>query len=226
MADIKTIQELARQLRLNHIAAGDVELNNEDLSNLDYLESVLKAEVDLHREDRAARLRKRCRLPQKVFDATGLNDGQQWQLEEIKKLAWIQKAENLLIIGKCGTGKTSLAATIGEIALYSGVQTFYTTAEDLMTIVHKRDVQQRANSLFEYMKGSDLIIVDDLFYTDYTRAELHDLYRGMAFLNETRSLLCITNREVSSWIDAAEDRHLAQTLSDRIVTGCQILRLT
>ena len=67
---------------------------------------------------------------------------------------------------------------------------------------------------------------NDPFYTDYTRRELHDLYRGMAFLNETRSLLCITNREVSSWIDAAEDRHLAQTLSDRIVTGCQIFRLS
>ena len=75
------------------------------------------------------------------------------------------------------------------------------------------------------MKNSDLIIIDELFYTDYTREELHLLYRGLMFLNETRSIIFVTNREVSSWTDASEDRHLMQTLTDRILSGSQILRL-
>ncbi|MGI6527692.1 MAG: hypothetical protein ACOX25_10090 [Caldicoprobacterales bacterium] len=36
----------------------------------------------------------------------------------------------------------------------------------------------------------------------------------------------ITNRELSAWIDAAEDKHLCQTLLDRMTVNCQIVRLT
>ena len=48
---------------------------------------------------------------------------------------------------------------------------------------------------------------------------------GSYLLNETRSIIFITNRELSAWIDAAEDKHLCQTL-DRMTVNCQIVRLT
>ncbi|MGI6717087.1 MAG: ATP-binding protein [Eubacteriales bacterium] len=51
-------------------------------------------------------------------------------------------------------------------------------------------------------------------------------YRAVTFLNETRSIIFITNRELSAWIDAAEDKHLCQTLLDRMTVNCQIVRLT
>ncbi|GAE88486.1 ATP-binding protein [Acetivibrio straminisolvens] len=57
-------------------------------------------------------------------------------------------------------------------------------------------------------------------------AELQVFYRAVTFLNETRSIIFITNRELSAWIDAAEDKHLFQTLLDRITANCQIVHLT
>ena len=54
----------------------------------------------------------------------------------------------------------------------------------------------------------------------------HDRYRAVTFLNETRSIIFITNREISAWLDAVEDKHLCQTLLDRITANCQIIRLT
>ena len=65
-----------------------------------------------------------------------------------------------------------------------------------------------------------------LALTQPTRAELQVFYRAVTFLNETRSIIFITNRELSAWIDAAEDKHLCQTLLDRITVNCQIVRLT
>ncbi|WP_352418227.1 hypothetical protein [Proteiniborus sp.] len=40
-------------------------------------------------------------------------------------------------------------------------------------------------------------MVDDVFYVEPTRAELQAFYRAITFLNETRSIILITNREVS-----------------------------
>jgi DNA replication protein DnaC len=53
------------------------------------------------------------------------------------------------------------------------------------------------------MQECDLIIIDDVFYVEPTRAELQVFYRAVTFLNETRSIIFITNREISAWIDAA-----------------------
>ena len=71
------------------------------------------------------------------------------------------------------------------------------------------------------MQECDLIIIDDVFYVEPTRAELQVFYRAVTFLNETRSIIFITNRELSAWIE-----HLCQTLLDRITANCQIVRLT
>ena len=225
MADINSIQQLAKSLNLFHIADGSVDLHNESLSNLDYLEYVLRAEADMRLQSRAARLKRRSKLPKKQYDDTVLNSGQLWQIEQLETMEWTSSFQNLLIIGKCATGKTSLAVRIGEKAINSGIQTYYSTADNFITVIRSMEKLPKADSIFNYMKNSDLIIIDELFYTDYTREELHLLYRGLMFLNETRSIIFVTNREVSSWTDASEDRHLMQTLTDRILSGSQILRL-
>lgn len=40
-----------------------------------------------------------------------------WQVEQLENMQWIDEGQNLVIIGKCDTGKTTLAAHIGQIAL-------------------------------------------------------------------------------------------------------------
>ena len=185
----------------------------------------IRAEADMRLKSRAARLKRRSKLPKKQYDDTVLNSGQLWQIEQLETMEWTRSFQNLLIIGKCATGKTSLAVRIGEKAINSGIQTYYSTADNFITVIRNMEKLPKADSVFNYMKNSDLIIIDELFYTDYTREELHLLYRGLMFLNETRSIIFVTNREVSSWADASEDRHLMQTLTDRILSGSQILRL-
>lgn len=45
-------------------------------------------------------------------------------------------------------------------------------------------------------------------------------------LNETRSIVIITNRELSSWQQSGNDRHLMQTLIERLSVNSQQIRLT
>ncbi|MBQ7976572.1 MAG: ATP-binding protein [Clostridia bacterium] len=70
-----------------------------------------------------------------------------------------------------------------------------------------------------------MIIVDDMLYSNVSREEAHMLYRALAFFNECRSLVIISNRDISAWHDALEDRHLIQTMQDRLTANCQIIRL-
>ena len=47
MADAKEIQELAKILNLQNIANGTIDLNQETISNMDYLYQILLEEVNI-----------------------------------------------------------------------------------------------------------------------------------------------------------------------------------
>ncbi len=226
MADITEIRELAKKLDLWNIARGYIDLNDEKLSNLDYLQMILQKELEIRARQKQIKLRRASKLPNKVFDASNLNKGLEWQIKQLSHLTWLNEEQNVILLGKCGTGKTSLAAQLGETAISNGHKTYYVPFDNFIAVAEKKATNTKAEAIFSYMQECDLIIIDDVFYVEPTRAELQVFYRAVTFLNETRSIIFITNRELSAWIDAAEDKHLCQTLLDRMMVNCQIVRLT
>ena len=85
MADISEIKELAKILNLMNVYKGVIDISDETVSNLDYLYSILKQEVDIRKENKITNLLKESRLPKKEFDDSGISQGLKWQLKEIKK---------------------------------------------------------------------------------------------------------------------------------------------
>lgn len=226
MADITEIREMARKLNLWNVARGYINLNDEKLSNLDYLQMILEKELKIRGRQKLIKMRKASKLPAKEFNDSNLNEGLKWQIKQLYYLTWISEGQNIIILGKYGTGKTSLAVQIGEIAIKHDYKTYYTTIDTFISIVNQKDINPKADATFSYMKECDLIIIDDVFYVEPTRAELQVFYRTITFLIETRSIIFITNREISEWFNVVEDKHLCQTMIDRITTNCQIIRLT
>ena len=224
MTSITEIQELARTLNLQNIAKGIIDLSQDKESNLAYLKDVLQKEVDKREEFAVLRREKAGRLPKKEFVTTNINGGITWQIERLEELEWIEKDQNLILIGKCGCGKTSLAAHLGRKALEAGIKVSYNTFDDFLYIINNKDTSDKQMRRFRYFTASSIIIIDDMMYTGVRNEDLVKFYHSIMLLNETRSIIFITNRELSSWFEAAEDRHLMQTLIDRITVNSQIIR--
>ena len=225
MASIGEIKELARQLGLYNIAKGYIDLADEKLSNLDYIASVLQGEVQMREQVALVKREKTSRLPHKVFIKEKVGSGTAWQIEKLETLDWIDEEQNLVIIGKCGSGKTSLAAHLGKLALESGEKVAYATISDFIYTVLHKDETNKQRDRFKYFQSCSLIILDEVMYTRLTPEDLTVFYQYIMLLSETRSIVCITNRELSAWADGAFDRHLMQTLVDRITNGAQVIRL-
>ena len=225
MASIGEIKELARQLGLYNIAKGYIDLADEKLSNLDYIATVLQGEVQMREQTALVKREKISRLPHKVFIKEKVGSGTAWQIEQLETLDWIDEEQNLVIIGKCGSGKTSLAAHLGKLALESGEKVAYATISDFIYTVLHKDETNKQRDRFKYFQSCSLIILDEVMYTRLTPEDLTVFYQYIMLLSETRSIICITNRELSSWTDGAFDRHLMQTLVDRITNGAQVIRL-
>ena len=225
MASIGEIKELARQLGLYNIAKGYIDLADEKLSNLDYIASVLQGEVQMREQTALVKREKTSRLPHKVFIKEKVGSGTAWQIEQLETLEWIDEEQNLVIIGKCGSGKTSLAAHLGKLALESGEKVAYATISDFIYTVLHKDETNKQRDRFKYFQSCSLIILDEVMYTRLTPEDLTVFYQYIMLFSESRSIVCITNRELSAWADGAFDRHLMQTLVDRITNGAQVIRL-
>lgn len=219
MADVKGIQELAKILNLQNVANGTIDLNDERLSNKDYLYKILLEEVNIRNSNKIKDLKKSSRLKQLSFDETRITDGLKWQLSKLREFDFALKRQNIFIVGDCSTGKASLASTIGMNALEKGAKVIYLTLDDLML------ESKLKKKCWNNVLNADLIIVDDVFYLMPTEDELVLIYKLMMFLQETRSIIIVTNRPLSSWKDMNVDTHLIETLEKRLMQDAQIISL-
>jgi len=192
MADAKGIQELARILNLQNIANGTIDLNNETISNKDYLYKILLEEVNIRNANKLKDYKKVSRLKQLTFDETRITEGLKWQLSKLKEFDFATNKQNIFIVGDCSTGKTSLAFTLGMNALEKGAKVIYITLDDLL-------IESKAKKkVWNNILNVDLLIIDDVFYIMPTEEELVLIYKILMFLQETRSIIIVTNRPLSS----------------------------
>ena len=120
MAEAKEIQQLARILNLQNIASGEIDLNDEKLSNKDYIYNILLQEVNIRNANKLKDIRKQARLPKKVFDKTRITEGLKWQLDKLSSFDFSTNKQNIFIVGDCSNRKSSLAVTIGNDAIEIG----------------------------------------------------------------------------------------------------------
>ncbi len=217
--DISDVLTLARELNLTHIANGEVDLTNERVSNLDYLYTVLQEEVEIRHIERVKKLTKRSRLPDRHFDDSDLSSGLRWQLDRIMGFDFKEEHQNIIIIGKCCKGKTSLAVDISLHAIQKGAMAIYITFESLMKCAEKKSYPWR------YLVESDLVVIDELFYTTPTEEELLLFYKAIMKLSNERSLILISNRDLPLWNEMKADRHVIETLSARLSHNSQMIYL-
>ena len=98
MADIAEIKELAKSLNLMNVYNGIIDISDEKVSNLDYLYSILKQEVDIRRENKVDNILKQSRLPKKEFDDMTISQGLKWQLKEIEKIDFKNIKQNIPVL--------------------------------------------------------------------------------------------------------------------------------
>ena len=225
MTYIPEIQAVAKELNLQNLARGEIDLSSASPKRLEFLKNILCAELNIRKQNAVIKRSKEARLPNGQFIKAELNSGTMWQIEKLESLEWIDDDQNLIILGNCASGKTSFASYIGRIALEANIRVAYTTLEDYLLTVRNKGKRDADRKRFQYYLSCSLIIIDEVMYTRLTDEELTMFYQSSMLLNETRSIVLITNRELSSWHESAEDQYLMQTLVARLTANSQILRL-
>ena len=116
------------------------------------------------------------------------------QLDRIMDLKFTETYGNLIIIGQCRTGKTSLAASLGTRMILRGKIVYYIKYCDLMEILFSKDTNPTSKRKYDHIMRSDMIIIDELLYTGISSDELTTLFRFIFTINGVASIVVVTNR--------------------------------
>lgn len=133
------ITELCHALKLEGMASDWLHLAQQaattESSFADFLERALNAETAIRRERTRATLLKLATLPSiktlEQYDFGFASGAPRAQLQELAALAFIERAENIVLLGPSGVGKSHLAIALAYRAVMAGIKTRFISATDL-----------------------------------------------------------------------------------------------
>jgi DNA replication protein DnaC len=220
------IVSLAKQLHLGILSRGKF-APKEELSNEDFLFSLLREEVDSRDARALAERIKQARLPAfKSFDEfdTAFQKGiSKEQLDTLSRLEWLDQAFNLILIGPPGTGKTHLALAVGNKAVREGYKVFFASMDSLTHILKTQEISVKNAARLRFILKSDLLIIDEVGYLPVSRTEANLFFGLISKLYQSASVIITSNKGFDGWAELLGDAVLATALLDRLTHKCQVL---
>jgi DNA replication protein DnaC len=230
------IATLAAELRLTALPdlygpIAQSAASRKDASYADFLEEVLRAERDARRVRSREMLTRTAGFPAMKsldgYDFAFATGAPRQQIQELASLGFVERAENIVLLGPSGTGKTHLAIAYGMLAAAKGWKVRFTSAADLVIALEAAQRQGRMKELMHRtVAAPKLLIIDEIGYLPFGREQANLFFQVVARRYEKGSLILTSNLAFGSWDDAfAGDAVLTAAMLDRILHHATIVQI-
>lgn len=194
----------------------------------EYLHGILLAEHESRQESRRQRLLKSARLPALKsftgFDYTSVRFPEDYGRETLESLDFINRAQDLVLYGDVGTGKTHMATALVAAACRQGIQARFFTTSALVMMLRRAKDEDRLDKELASLAKNQLLAIDELGYLPIDTEGARLLFQVIADGYEKRSLIITTNLEFSRWGTVFGDDNMAAAVIDRLVHHGRLLQ--
>ena len=150
------------------------------------------------------------------------------QVRELAGLSFVERAENVVLLGPSGVGKTHVALSLAHRAVSAGHKVRFISAADLMLQLAAAKSQGRLKEYFNRaVLGPKLLVVDEIGYLPFGREEANLFFNVVAKRYERASMVLSSNLPFTQWAGAfADDQTLTAAMLDRLLHHAHIVQIT
>jgi DNA replication protein DnaC len=217
-----------KTLHLAHVVDGCEGIAFENKEQ--FLVDILETEVRLREENRLKRLLKKASFTQlktlQDYNFEAVTFPENCTETMLRDLCFLERKENVLMLGKVGTGKTHLAIALGVDACRRGHSVRFFRVPDLVAILQDK---HQTGTLARFQKeliACDLLILDEVGFVPFHQTGAELLFHVISACYEHNSVMVTSNLEFGQWNSVFGDTRLTAALVDRLVHHAHILAFT
>jgi DNA replication protein DnaC len=225
------IRQQCRLLRMPAVAAQCVRLSEEAVrarqTHLGYLEALLSAELEERERNTVQRRIQEARLPRiktlEEFDFAQSPKISPAQIQELAQGGYIERAEPVILIGDCGTGKTHLLTGLCVAACRQKRRVRFATAAALVNELVEAKHQLQLRRVLARWSRYELLAIDEVGYVPMADVGAEFLFQVIAERAEKAAVVLTTNLPFSEWTQVIPNARLCKALIDRITDRAHII---
>jgi DNA replication protein DnaC len=192
-----------------------------EIAYADFLDEVLDLEVRAKAEKHLAMRTAMARFPfHKTLETFDFKFQPSIDPKVIRELAtgrYMESAENVLLLGPPGVGKTHLAVALGLKACAQGIRTLFTTATGLIATLGKAFGENRLEERLKLLTQPQLLIIDEIGYIPIDRHGANLFFQLVSRRYERGAIILTSNQSLGAWGDVFGDPVIATAVLDRLL---------
>lgn len=224
MPNATELKPLLKALKLSGILQNlDVRLMEADQNQLAFSEllaMVLTDEMEARNTRKFQRLIKRAHLdPGKTLESFDWSFNHSLNAVLVRELAtcrFLERAENVFLLGPTGTGKTHLAQALCHMACRQHLVVDFFSFHALFTTLLKAELAGTIDRTLGALSRSDLLVIDDFAFKRIDQKTAEWLYAIIDARYGLRSIILTSNRALSDWAGIFPDKVMANAIMDRL----------